>query len=153
MGPYGTRESTKRMSAAEATDLRFDTAHLAKGDVVTAQTIELATGTSRRADYRKFSFAKMGVQEQIERERQDLICASDGEGLAILTDAQAHEHLAGLIRRYERGIRKSSRKRARIVRDGFTDAMKRAADVEDRRAAGAALALRRNSRAHARMKP
>lgn len=129
----------------------FSTSELSKGSTISAETIEQTTGTNRRVDYRKFSFAKLAIQEQVEREREDLICAGNGEGLQILTDEQAHEHLAGLIRRYERGIGRSNKKRARIVRDNFSDALKRAAEVEDRRAAGAALALRRNSRAHARL--
>jgi hypothetical protein len=129
----------------------FQSSTLSKGSMISAEQIEQTTGTSRRVDYRRFQFAKLAIQEQIEREREDLIVSSDGEGLAVLTDEQAHEHLASLIRRYERGIRKSGRKRARIVRDQFSDALRQAAEVEDRRTAGAILALRRNARAHARM--
>lgn len=124
--------------------LDFDA--LEKGSVVPPEQIERIAQVKRDKDPQKFAFAAMGLRDQIERERPDLVARIDGGSIRVLHDAEAERWTFEQTTIAVKRIGRNAARRARIVRDKFDNEQMRLAESRDRAVTALALFTRKEIR-------
>lgn len=121
---------------------------LIKGQTLLCAELEAIFGFRQGDKPDAYSFAVMGLMQQIERERQDLICrGANRYDIRILFDDEACEYLQRRLEQCAMSIYRISGKRARIDISKFTDTQKRLVDSQDRTAQGLAMMTRKAMKA------
>jgi|GEM_PF-6592099 len=137
----------------ESTQFPLDFSALAKGDVISEDQIRDIYNTKTDQDHR---LAAMSLREDIELARSDLYPVCKGRTIAILTDAEAHEHSVHRHGQLVQQMERTAKRRARIDASDMSEAERRLVEHWDQRMAAQAIQNRhalRQARQEALMLP
>ena len=117
---------------------------LKKGDTLEREQLERIFNVRADDNPSSYAFAVLGLREQIEAHRDDLICRGhEGHGILIMHDREAEEYLRQRMYRLVQALERTSGKRVRIDRSEFDDAHRRASESLDQTFTAIALTSRR----------
>ncbi len=116
---------------------------LAKDSVLDQSRIESIYNVRKVHAPEAFRLCQLRLREDIERNRSDLLCRIQGDGIRIMTDTEANEHT---WTEYGRGVRKISRqarRRCSINHNALDDGERRVAELRDNHVTAQAIMNRR----------
>lgn len=119
---------------------------LKKGDVIPQEKIESVYQVKYRERPEDYGFKQMDLCECIRLNRKDLLAhvRCHGKGILIMSDQEAEAKTQSDIARAQRGIIRTTKRRASIDRTGFDETALKVAEYNDRQNTVCAMFIRRD---------